>query len=150
MCKCNKAQVGFMMAQGCEDIMPKRAHEDDAGIDLRSKEDLILLPSEIKVVGSGMHIELPRGYEAQVRPRSGLAAKHGITVLNSPGTVDAGYTDEVGVILMNCGNKTFTIMRGDRIAQMVINQLPDVQFTRKASFAESDRGDSGFGESGIA
>ena len=94
-------------------------------------------------------MELPVGYEAQVRPRSGLALKHGITVLNTPGTIDAGYRGEVGVILINAGENDFTIARGDRIAQMVIQQLSDVQLVAAEQLSDTSRGAGGFGSTGV-
>ena len=136
------------MDEGCSDIEPKRAHHDDAGFDLKSKVDYVLEVGERNVIGTGLHLEIESGFEAQVRPRSGLAAKHGITVLNSPGTIDAQYRGEVGVILLNTSKEDFEIKRGDRIAQLVINELPGVSFVRVESLSTTERGDGGFGSTG--
>ena len=140
--------VKFTMAEGCDDLIPAKAHADDAAFDLRSRVDLLLEPGKVAIVPTGLFLELPVGYEAQVRPRSGLAAKHYITVLNSPGTVDAGYRGEVGAILFNAGETAFEIHRGDRISQMVIAALPDVTMTRVDKLSETDRGAGGFGSTG--
>ncbi|MBR2440461.1 MAG: dUTP diphosphatase [Lentisphaeria bacterium] len=141
-------EVKFTMAEGCEDLIPAKAHPDDAAFDLRSRVDLILEPGKAAIVPTGLFLELPVGYEAQVRPRSGLAAKHYITVLNSPGTVDAGYRGEVGSILFNAGNTAFEIHRGDRISQMVIAALPDVKMTLVDKLSDTQRGAGGFGSTG--
>ena len=141
-------EVKFTMSPGCDDLIPAKAHPDDAAFDLRSRIDLILEPGKVAIVPTGLFLELPIGYEAQVRPRSGLAAKHYITVLNSPGTVDAGYRGEVGSILFNAGTEPFEIHRGDRISQMVIAALPDVKMTLSETLSETDRGAGGFGSTG--
>ena len=141
-------EVKFTMAEGCEDLIPAKAHPDDAAFDLRSRVDLILEPGKAAIVPTGLFLELPVGYEAQVRPRSGLAAKHYITVLNSPGTVDAGYRGEVGSILFNAGETAFEIHRGDRISQMVIAALPDVKMTLVDKLSDTQRGAGGFGSTG--
>ena len=141
-------EVKFTMASGCEDLTPAKAHPDDAAFDLRSRVDLTLVPGKAAIVPTGLFLELPVGYEAQVRPRSGLAAKHYITVLNSPGTVDAGYRGEVGSILFNAGEEPFEIHRGDRISQMVIAALPDVTMTLVDKLSDTQRGAGGFGSTG--
>ncbi|MBO7090700.1 MAG: dUTP diphosphatase, partial [Victivallales bacterium] len=115
--------IKIHMDNSCEDLFPRKAHDDDAAFDLRSRIDTVIPSGKIMLVPTGVFMELPVGYEAQVRPRSGLALKHGITVLNTPGTIDAGYRGEVGVILINAGPADFAIARGDRIAQMVIQKL---------------------------
>ncbi len=140
--------VKFVMFEGCEDLEPKKAHHDDAAFDLRSREDTKMEPHVPHLVKTGLFIEVPEGYEAQVRPRSGLALKHAITVLNTPGTVDAGYRGEVGVILFNAGDEAFEIKRGDRIAQMVISKLPRVEMVKVDKLSESLRGQGGFGSTG--
>tara|TARA_R110001592_G_scaffold325782_7_gene606434 strand:+ start:27275 stop:27712 length:438 start_codon:yes stop_codon:yes gene_type:complete len=129
---------------------PTYSTEQSAGVDLRANlpESIVLNPGERKLVPTGLHLELPDGYEAQVRPRSGLAIKHGITVLNSPGTVDADYRGDVGVILINMGQEPFTINHGERIAQMVIAQYTQVQFLETNELNDSKRGTGGFGSSG--
>lgn len=141
-------EVKFKMAEGCDDLIPAKAHPDDAAFDLRSRVDLVLEPGKAAIVPTGLFLELPVGYEAQVRPRSGLAAKHCISVLNSPGTIDAGYRGEVGSILFNAGTSPFEIRRGDRISQMVIAALPDVKMVKTSQLSETDRGAGGFGSTG--
>ena len=141
--------IKIHMDNGCEDLFPRKAHEDDAAFDLRSRVDVVIPSGKIMLVPTGVFMELPVGYEAQVRPRSGLALKHGITVLNTPGTIDAGYRGEVGVILINVGENDFTIARGDRIAQMVIQQLTDVQLVSAEALSETARGAGGFGSTGV-
>ena len=129
--------------------LPHYAHgpEEDAGLDLRSVEGVVLKPGEPAAVPTGLLIELPPGYEAQIRPRSGLALKHAITVPNSPGTIDPGYRGEVKVILLNLGRGDYEIQPGDRIAQIVVARYEPVEFL-ETEVAESRRGDGGFGSSG--
>ena len=141
--------IHIHMDNGCEDLFPRKAHEDDAAFDLRSRVDVAIPSGKIVLVPTGVFMELPVGYEAQVRPRSGLALKHGITVLNTPGTIDAGYRGEVGVILINVGPADFTISRGDRIAQMVVQELADVQLVAVEKLSETNRGTGGFGSTGV-
>ena len=131
--------------------LPQYATTQSAGMDLRANLEapVTLKPLERRLIPTGLYIALPEGYEAQVRPRSGLALKHGITVLNTPGTIDAGYRGEVGVILINAGENDFTIARGDRIAQMVIQQLTDVQLISAETLSETARGAGGFGSTGV-
>ncbi|MBR0458329.1 MAG: dUTP diphosphatase [Victivallales bacterium] len=136
------------MLDGCDDLLPAKAHEDDAAFDLKSRQDMEIAPGKAALVPTGLFLELPVGYEAQVRPRSGLALKKSVTVLNTPGTIDAGYRGEVGVILVNFGTIPFPIQRGDRIAQMVIQSLPEVRLTPAASLSDSTRGAGGFGSTG--
>jgi len=121
-----------------------------AGMDLRANlsESRILKPLERSIVGTGLFIELPIGYEAQVRPRSGLAAKKGITVLNSPGTIDADYRGEIGVILVNLSNEDFEIQNGERIAQLVIAKHERAEWFQVTELSETSRGDGGFGSTG--
>ena len=122
-----------------------------AGMDLRASisEPRVLKPLERSIVGTGLFIELPVGIEAQVRPRSGLAAKKGITVLNAPGTIDADYRGEVGVILVNLSNEDFTINNGERIAQLVIAKHERVEWEEVESLTETVRGEGGFGSTGV-
>ncbi|PKP40004.1 MAG: dUTP diphosphatase, partial [Bacteroidetes bacterium HGW-Bacteroidetes-13] len=122
--------------------LPAYETEASAGVDLRAdiEQSIILKPLERVVVKTGLFIELPIGYEAQVRPRSGLAAKHGITVLNSPGTIDADYRGEIGVILVNLSNVDFEIQSGDRIAQMVIAKHERVSFNQASELTDTARG----------
>jgi dUTP pyrophosphatase len=121
-----------------------------AGMDLRAyaEEPITLNPGERKLIKTGLHIELPEGYEAQVRPRSGLAFKKGITVLNSPGTIDADYRGDVGVILINHSNEEFAVNNGDRIAQLVISKFEKVDWETSDEINSTLRGDSGFGSTG--
>lgn len=122
-----------------------------AGMDLRASisEPRVLKPLERSIVGTGLFIELPVGIEAQVRPRSGLAAKKGITVLNAPGTIDADYRGEVGVILVNLSNEDFTINNGERIAQLVIAKHERAEWQEVESLTETARGEGGFGSTGV-
>ena len=122
-----------------------------AGMDLRANlsEDRVLKPLERSIVGTGLFIELPVGVEAQVRPRSGLAAKKGITVLNAPGTIDADYRGEIGVILVNLSNEDFTIQNGERIAQLVIAKHERAEWEQVKILSDTDRGAGGFGSTGV-
>jgi len=130
--------------------LPAYETEHSAGMDLRALTDgpVTLKPMERKLIGTGLYIELPVGYEAQVRPRSGLAVKHGITVLNSPGTIDADYRGEVGVILINLSDTSFTVNDGDRIAQMIISKHEKAKMIVTEEINLTDRGAGGFGHSG--
>ena len=130
---------------------PAYATAQSAGMDLRAnlESPVILKPMERAMIPTGLFIELPVGYEAQVRPRSGLAAKHGITVLNTPGTIDADYRGEIKVILVNLSNEVFEIQHGERIAQMVIAKHETVQWEEVENLSETERGAGGFGSSGV-
>jgi dUTP pyrophosphatase len=131
--------------------LPAYATLFSAGMDLRAnlEESIILKPLERALVPTGLFIELPAGYEAQVRPRSGLAAKNGITILNTPGTIDADYRGEIKVILINLSNDAFEIRHGERIAQMVVARHETVTWQLVEQLSESVRGEKGFGSSGI-
>ena len=131
--------------------LPEYATNQSAGVDLRANLDnpIKISPLERILVKTGLFIELPKGYEAQVRPRSGLAYKKGITVLNSPGTIDSDYRGEIGVILVNLSNETFLIENGERIAQMVIARHEKVNFQEVDELVETTRGSGGFGSTGI-
>ena len=122
-----------------------------AGMDIRANisESIILNPLERAIIKTGLFMSLPKGLEAQVRPRSGLAAKKGITVLNSPGTIDADYRGEVGVILINLSQDCFTVNNGDRIAQLVIARHEQIKWTEVTVLDETDRGEGGFGSTGV-
>jgi dUTP pyrophosphatase len=122
-----------------------------AGMDLRANipEAIVLKPLERSIVRTGLFIELPVGIEAQVRPRSGLAAKKGITVLNAPGTIDADYRGEVGVILVNLSNEDFIIQNGERIAQLIIAKHERAEWVEVEALSETDRGEGGFGSTGV-
>ena len=130
---------------------PTYATAQSAGMDLRAylEESVILKPMERAMIPTGLFIELPVGHEAQVRPRSGLAAKHGITVLNTPGTIDADYRGEIKVILINLSNEDFEIQNGERIAQMVIAKHETVQWKEVDVLSDTERGAGGFGHSGV-
>jgi dUTP pyrophosphatase len=133
----------------CEDeFAPVYAKAGDAGADLRSVESLTLQPLARALVRTGVRIALPDGYVGLVHPRSGLALKHGITVLNTPGTIDAGYRGEIMVTLYNSSNESFDISTGDRIAQLLIQEVSKAQFIRVESLPDSDRSETGFGSSG--
>ena len=141
--------IKVKLYEGCSDLLPVKAHCDDAAYDLRSRCDISLEPGVSTLVPTGVFIELPVGYEAQVRPRSGLALKHDLMLTNSPGTIDAGYRGEIGVIMYNAGKEVFSITRGDRIAQMVICRLPEVELVVTDSLSDTLRGKGGFGSTSI-
>ncbi len=130
--------------------VPRRASEHAAGFDLHARVDdrVELSPGERKLVPTGIAVALPPGYEAQVRPRSGLALKHGLALVNSPGTIDADYRGEIGVIAINLGHEPFVIHRGDRIAQLVVGPVPEITFDEVSELSETDRGAGGFGHTG--
>ncbi len=129
--------------------LPAYAHPGDAGLDLCAVEDKMIAPGERALVNTGIVIELPPGTEAQVRPRSGLALKHGVTVLNAPGTIDHGYRGEIGVILINHGQEPFRIESGMKIAQMVIAEVQSVDVAESSSLSETSRDNGGFGSTGV-
>ncbi|MGD1980955.1 MAG: dUTP diphosphatase [Flavobacteriaceae bacterium] len=130
--------------------LPTYATKAAAGVDLKAvlEDPIVLEPLERKIIGTGLKIALPEGYEAQVRPRSGLAAKQGISVLNAPGTIDADYRGEIGVILVNLSNKAVTIQPGDRIAQLVFAKFEQVQWKSSDKLNTTERGTGGFGSTG--
>lgn len=130
-------------------VLPSYAHEGDAGMDVRSVEDAEIAPGSRALVHTGLVMILPRGYEAQVRPRSGLALKHGVTVLNTPGTIDEGYRGEVGVILANFGDAPFAVKRGDRIAQIVVAPVTRAEIVETDEVDGTERGGGGFGSTGV-
>ena len=131
--------------------LPAYATHQSAGLDLRANlsEPIVLRPLERALVPTGLHIALPDGYEAQVRPRSGLALKHGITVLNTPGTIDADYRGELQVLLVNFSNDDFVVNDGERIAQMVVARYEQVQFETVSVLDETERGEGGYGHTGV-
>jgi dUTP pyrophosphatase len=128
--------------------LPKYATADAAGLDIASAEDLTLEPGARHAFATGFAIEIPPGYEVQVRPRSGLAIRHGITCLNTPGTIDSDYRGEVKVILINLGSEPFPVARGERIAQLVPAPVLRAHFSEETSLAETARGSGGFGSTG--
>lgn len=130
--------------------LPAYETAHSAGLDLRAMTDsaIVIRPMERKLIGTGLYIEIPEGYEAQVRPRSGLAVRHGITVLNSPGTIDADYRGEIGIILINLSDSDFIVNNGDRIAQMVIARHEKAELVEAEEINITERGEGGFGHSG--
>ena len=135
---------------GAAESLPEYQSEGAAGADLRAllEKDIVLKPGQRALVPTGLHLEIPPGYEGQVRPRSGLAVKHGVTVLNAPGTIDSDYRGELKVILVNLGAEDFSIRSGDRIAQIVFCPVTRVVFHHAQSISETPRGGGGFGSTG--
>lgn len=134
----------------CEDaVIPDYAHEGDAGVDLYSVEDYSLEPGKRICARTGLKVEFEKGYEMQVRPKSGLALKDGITVLNAPGTIDAGYRGEVGVIIINHSLVKYDIKKGQKIAQAVFNKIEKANFIEVKSLNDTKRGEGGFGSTGL-
>ncbi|MCI6862528.1 MAG: dUTP diphosphatase [Prevotella sp.] len=131
--------------------LPAYATEQSAGMDLRAdiEQPVTLKPLERRLIPTGLHIALPQGYEAQVRPRSGLALKHGITVLNTPGTIDADYRGEIGVVLVNLSDEDFVVNPGERVAQMVIAQYEQAVLQTVDTLDETERGEGGYGHTGV-
>jgi dUTP pyrophosphatase len=145
--------VGYKTLPHAEGLqLPAYASEDAAGMDLVAAlpagEGVVLAPGSRALIGTGLAIELPKGFEAQIRPRSGLALKDGVTVLNSPGTVDADYRGEIGVILINLGEKPFAVRRGARIAQLVVCSVERIALIASERLTSSVRGSNGFGSTG--
>lgn len=130
--------------------LPEYSTVSSAGMDIRAnlEEPVVLKPLERMLIPTGLYMELPEGYEAQIRPRSGLAIKKGISVLNTPGTIDADYRGEIGIILVNLSNETFVVEHGERICQMVINKVEHITWDQAESLEESERGAGGFGHTG--
>ncbi len=131
--------------------LPQYATAQSAGMDLRADidEPVTLRPLERRLIGTGLHIALPAGYEAQVRPRSGLALKHGLTVLNTPGTIDADYRGEIGVVLINLSDREFVVNPGERIAQMVVARYEQADLEQVELLDETERGEGGYGHTGV-
>ena len=130
--------------------LPEYSTPNSAGMDLRAKLDQAktLKPMERSLIPTGLFMELPEGYEAQIRPRSGLALKKGISIVNSPGTIDADYRGEIGIILINLSDKDFVVNDGERICQMVINKVENISWSEVGSLEDSERGEGGFGHTG--
>ncbi len=143
--------VAVKVVNKSQNELPAYSTKDSAGMDLRASlsEPIELKPLQRVLVPTGIYIELPEGYECQIRPRSGLALKHGITVLNTPGTIDADYRGEIGVILVNLSDKAFVINNGERICQMVVARYERVDWKQVDSLDESERGEGGFGHTGV-
>ncbi|MFT4875919.1 MAG: dUTP pyrophosphatase [Bacteroidia bacterium] len=131
--------------------LPKYQTKQSAGLDLCAflDDELILKPMDRKLIGTGLYIALPEGFEAMIRPRSGMAFKHGITVINSPGTIDADYRGEIKIALVNLSQENFTIKNGDRVAQMVVNKYEQVSFNLTDSLEDTERGAGGYGHTGV-
>lgn len=130
-------------------IIPSYAHKGDAGVDLHSTEDYLVDSGQRVLVSTGLQIAIPMGYEAQVRPRSGLALKHGISIVNTPGTIDAGYRGDIGIILINHGKERFEIKKGQKIAQMVFAKVEEVKFEEADKLDDTSRGTGGFGSTSL-
>ena len=145
-------EVKIRRRAGCEDLpWPQYMSDGASGLDLYAavEEELTLQPGEFRLIPTGVFVAVPRGYEAQVRPRSGLALKDGIGILNSPGTVDSDYRGEVGVILVNLSQRPFVVKRGMRIAQLVVQKVARAQLKTVEALEDTDRGEGGFGHSGL-
>ena len=150
----DRVSIGFRWLEHGKGLqVPQQQTAGAAGVDLPAAlgidEALEIAPGRMAMVPTGLVIALPQGYEAQIRPRSGLAAKHGVTVLNSPGTVDADYRGEIKVMLINHGHAPFVLRRGDRIAQMVVAPVSAVAFLQKETLDDTERGDKGHGSTGL-
>jgi dUTP pyrophosphatase len=139
------------LESGIDLPLPNYETEGSSGMDIRASviEPVLLEPGEIKLIPTGMAVSIPQGYEGQIRPRSGLALKHGVGLINSPGTIDSDYRGEIAVIMINWGEKSFTIRRGDRIAQMIISKVLRADLVEVVDLDSTKRGGGGFGHSGI-
>ena len=148
-----KKQKKIKIVNKSNNELPSYSTEGSAGMDLRAyiedNSSIVLLPMDRKLIPTGIFIQLPMGTEAQIRPRSGLAAKYGLTVLNTPGTIDSDYRGEIKVILINLSNEQYTIKNGDRIAQMIISKHERVDLKEVDVLDDTDRGDGGFGHTGV-
>jgi len=129
--------------------IPSYAHQDDSGADLYASEDCTLEPMKISLIGSGVHLAIPQGYEAQVRPKSGLALKHGIAFVNSIGTIDAGYRGEIKIIAINLSQVPYEVKKGTKIGQLVFQKIEHAQFEEAAELDETARNHGGFGSTGL-
>ena len=148
-----KVSVKLRQDEACRDIsIPRYMSDSASGLDLRAavKEEIVLAPGKRFLVPTGLFIEVPPGFEAQIRPRSGLAIKHGISIVNAPGTIDADYRGEIGVVLINLGEKPFIIRRGDRIAQMIIKEVVRAELVEEDELSETGRNSGGFGHTGVS
>ena len=142
--------TNFEVLIQCEpELIPTIGNSGDAGYDLRAAEEIVIQPGARQLVSTGVRLALPAGYVALVHPRSGLALKNGITVLNAPGTVDAGYRGEIAVTLINHSAETFSIARGDRIAQIIFQKFENPRFVEVSELPGSQRGNAGFGSTGV-
>ena len=144
-------KIGIKKKDGCEDLpLPKYATSGSSGMDICADvgEEVAILPGEIKLISSGIYLSIPQGYEAEIRPRSGLALKHGISLVNTPGTIDSDYRGLLSLIMINHGKDPFKIRRGDRIAQMVIKEVIRAEVEVKSELDETVRAAGGFGHTG--
>lgn len=141
-------EINVPISLDSEECIPTYGSSEAAGADLKSQEERTLAPGESAMIATGVRLELPIGFEVQVRPRSGLAAKHGITVLNTPGTIDSDYRGEIKVILINHSKEPFHVTKGMRIAQAVIAPVYRMKFVREAALSATERGEGGFGHTG--
>ncbi len=147
-----KVFISFKRLGDSADVpLPSYESEGSSGMDIRAcvKDSIILQPGQIRLVPTGLAVSIPFGYEAQMRPRSGLALKHGIGFVNSPGTIDSDYRGEIGIIMINWGENPFTIRRGDRIAQMIITRVCRADIAEAETLDDTRRGEGGFGHSGV-
>ena len=147
-----KISISIKIKEGCEDLpVPAYATSGSSGMDLSAdvKGEVVILPGEIKLISSGIYLGIPEGYEAQIRPRSGLALKHGISLVNTPGTIDSDYRGLLSIIMINHGKEPFIVRRGDRIAQMVIKEVVRADIGLKKSLDDTVRAHGGFGHTGI-
>lgn len=147
-----RIKIGLKRKDDCQDLpLPNYATEGSSGMDLYAdvKEDIVLRPGEIKLVSAGVYLSIPRGYEAQIRPRSGLALKHGVTLVNTPGTIDSDYRGLLRIILINLGKDDFTVRRGDRIAQMVVKEITQAELEVVDELDKTVRSSGGFGHTGL-
>lgn len=147
-----KIRVNIKRKADCQDLpLPSYATEGSSGMDIYAdvKKNVVLRPGEIKLISGGIYLSIPKGYEAEIRPRSGLASKHGITLVNTPGTIDSDYRGLLRVIMINLGKDNFTIRRGDRIAQMVFKKVTQAELSLVEELDETVRSAGGFGHTGI-
>lgn len=147
-----KINLKIKRKHGTEDLpLPSYASEGSSGMDLYAdvENEFIIAPGKIKLISTGIYIDLPLGYEAQIRPRSGLALKHGITVLNTPGTIDSDYRGLISVILINLGKEPYIVSRGDRVAQMIIKEVIQADLEETEQLQPTKRNDGGFGHTGV-
>lgn len=130
-------------------IIPHYAHEGDAGMDVYSIENITLKPRERALIKTGLSFEIPKGFEIQVRPKSGLALKYGLTIVNTPGTLDSGYRGELGIILLNTNNQDYEIKKGEKIAQIILARYEEAQIQEVTELTDTSRGEGGFGSTGL-
>jgi len=148
----DKILIKIKKKPGCEDLLvPRYMSQGSSGMDVYAdvESDVIIDPGEIKLISAGFYMSIPQGFEVQVRPRSGLAIKHGISLVNTPGTIDSDYRGLVGIILINHGKEPFTIKRADRIAQIVVNKVIQAEMALVDELDETVRADGGFGHTGV-